>query len=273
MRLNASRTRMAASLLFFLLLAPPGVPGEPVPGPSIILPTNPIPPTPPPVVTPVVGLDQLYVVRSKEACTVLASPDGIVKIQTDAGPVKIHAKLWPLTTYTCPTYKEPFVYIIQPVVSGNCELLIVSGTTTIRQPLVVGTPTPPKPPDPPTPPTPPDPPQPAPPFPASGLHTLILYETGDLSKYPAGQSLVLYSEAVRDAMAKGPDGRNGYRIWDYDADPTNEAKVWQDAMKAKPTGKDKLPWVIISNGKTGYSGPLPATVAEMQTLMAHYGGG
>ncbi len=72
-------------------------------------------------------------------------------------------------------------------------------------------------------------------------------------------------------MAKGPDGKDGFRIWDYDVDPANEAKVWQDAMKVKPD-KTKLPWVIISNGKVGYSGPLPATVAEMQTLLAHYGG-
>jgi hypothetical protein len=129
----------------------------------------------------------------------------------------------------------------------------------------------PKPPDPPVPPTPPDPPAP---IPADGFRVLMVYETAEVSKYPAAQSAVLYSKSVRDYLnakcAAGPDGKTKeWRIWDKDADPSQEASHWQAAMKRTRAG---TPWLVVSDGKTGFEGPLPNTVEETLTLLKKYGG-
>lgn len=105
---------------------------------------------------------------------------------------------------------------------------------------------------------------------------------------------------------KGPDGKtHDFRIWDKDDNPAGDAKIWQDAMarprglevKAMPDGswqvisggtvvktfarmedaqkfaqQGALPWVIISNGKSGYEGPLPGTADEFLALLKRFGG-
>ena len=142
--------------------------------------------------------------------------------------------------------------------------------------ILVGDAPPPTPPGPQPPgPTPPGPtPGPAP-IPLEGLRVLIVYESADLAKLPAGQHAVLYGEKVRGYLdskcAVGADGRTReWRIWDKDASVINEAKHWQDAW-ARPRGP-QLPWLIISNGKEGYEGPLPVAVEEMMLLLKKYGG-
>jgi hypothetical protein len=126
----------------------------------------------------------------------------------------------------------------------------------------------------PHPPIPVDPtPAPKPPAPivADGLHVLIVYESADLQKLPAGQLSALKSQTVRDYL----DGRcakeNGvaaWRIWDADVDTKESSKVWQDAMK-RP--RQSLPWVIISDGRSGYEGPLPGNVADTLELLKKWG--
>lgn len=121
----------------------------------------------------------------------------------------------------------------------------------------------------------PDPDNPAP-IPLAGLRMLIIEESAERNKLPPAQASILFSTEIRKYLnGKCPAGSDGktkeWRIWDYDSDTSAEEKHWQAAMNRKP-GKDKLPWVIISNGKTGYEGPLPATVAETITLLKKYGG-
>ena len=142
--------------------------------------------------------------------------------------------------------------------------------------VVVGEPTPPPTPPGPTPgPTPPGPtPGPAP-IPLEGLRVLIIYESAELAKIPASQHAVLNGEKVRGYLdskcAVGADGKTKeWRIWDKDASVINEAKHWQDAW-ARPRGP-AMPWVIISNGKDGYEGPLPVAVEEMMLLLKKFGG-
>jgi hypothetical protein len=145
---------------------------------------------------------------------------------------------------------------------------------------VVPTPTPTPGPVPPTPgptPVPPVPPGPTPPspapIPAPGLHVLMVYESGELSKLPPAQLSVLYAKSIRDYLqAKcpvGPDGKTKeWRIWDQNTDASGDAPVWRDVMN-RP--RASVPWIIISNGTTGYEGPLPRTIDETLVLLRKYG--
>jgi hypothetical protein len=160
--------------------------------------------------------------------------------------------------------------------------ITVGGVTPV--PVPTPTPTPgPVPPTPgPIPPTPtptptptpgPTPPSPAP-IPGDGLRVLIVYESKALPSLPKGQISALYSATVRDYMnthcAKGPDGKTAeWRCWDADVDASGEPAIWQDAMKRPRTS---LPWVIISTGKAGYEGPLPATADDLIALLKRFGG-
>ncbi len=149
-------------------------------------------------------------------------------------------------------------------------------TVTIGEPPPPVPPVPPGPdPKPPIPPVPPVPPLPPAPIPDKGLRVLIVYETADLSKYDKGQQQIIYAKSVRDYLnSKCPVGADGktkeWRMWDFDIAADGESKLWQDAFKRKPA-RDKLPWLIVSDGKSGYEGPLPATVADMLALLRKYG--
>jgi hypothetical protein len=127
----------------------------------------------------------------------------------------------------------------------------------------------PKPPDP----VPPDPPGPDDaPIKEPGFRVLIVYESAELTKMPSAQQSVLYAKSVRDYLnAKcvvGPDGKTReWRIWDADVDTSAESKIWQGAMK-RP--RKSLPWVLISNGKTGFEGALPADTTKAMELFKKY---
>lgn len=140
-------------------------------------------------------------------------------------------------------------------------------TVTVQGALPPG-PTPPGP----TPPG-PTPPQPAPPIAGDGNRVLIVYETGD--KLPSAQAAVLTSGVLRDYLdAKcardefNPTG--AYRIWDKDVklDHPSVSPSWKAAM-GRP--RASTPWLIVSNGKTGFEGPLPAdvpaTLAKIKSIL------
>lgn len=132
----------------------------------------------------------------------------------------------------------------------------------------------PLPPDPGPGPTPTPTPTPTPPapIPLIGLRVLMVYETSELPKYTKEQSTVFFSKSVRDYLNSncpiGPDGKTReWRIYDKDVDVSGESKTWQDAMKRD---RKSTPWVIISNGKTGYEGPLPENVDKTLELLKKY---
>lgn len=136
---------------------------------------------------------------------------------------------------------------------------------------VVGAPGPGPGPSPPGP-TPPGPgPGPAP-IPVDGMRVLVVLESAELSDLPAAQHTALYSQAVRrylNSKCAKVGNTAEWRIWDKDIDVSGTADYWQNAMKRK---RGKLPWIIISTGKAGYEGPLPATEADLLDLLKKYGG-
>lgn len=127
----------------------------------------------------------------------------------------------------------------------------------------------PKPPDPPPGPGPgPDPKDEAP-IKAPGNRVLLIYESGELSKLPPKQSNQIYSKALREWLTQKcvtdtDNPKGAWRIWDKDVDASGEAKPWQDALKRD---RKSVPWLIISNGKAGYEGPLPADAESTLALL------
>lgn len=139
-------------------------------------------------------------------------------------------------------------------------------------------PVPPKPPTPtppgPTPPTPtPDPVDPAP-IPVVGFRVLVVYDGPTLTKLPASQQAAIFAADVRaylnDKCAVGADGKTReWRMWPADTDVSQAEDVWQFAMKRQ---RASLPWIIVSNGKTGFEGKLPGSKDELLALLKKYGG-
>ena len=134
---------------------------------------------------------------------------------------------------------------------------------------------PPSPPPPGPGPTPPSPPAPSDeaPIKVPGFRVMLIYESEDLTKMPASQQLILYSKEVRDylkAKCVENEVKTGeYYILDKDADVSSLPKYIQEAF-ARP--KKSIPWMLISDGKTGYEGPLPANVTDTLKLLKKYGG-
>lgn len=131
-------------------------------------------------------------------------------------------------------------------------------------------------PQPPTPPN-PDPPTPQPknaPIAIDGFSVLMVTETRDGTELPKGQFNVAFGGKVRDylkanCVREGPNNWPAYRIYDQNISMEGETKAWQDAMKRE---RKSVPWIVVSDGKTGYEGPLPASEEEAINLFKKYGG-
>ncbi len=170
--------------------------------------------------------------------------------------------------------KDKDRYLIIGVKQGTSTIIwIANGATPNDEPVViaayqfvVG-----KKPDPG--PTPGPGPTPTPvPIPGEGLRVLFVYETKDLSTLPSAQVQSLTAKEVLDYLDSHcikVDNQPEYRKFDPQTDMSKASEVWQAAMK-RP--RASLPFLLISNGKTGYEGPLPPNTAELMKLLKQYGG-
>lgn len=187
--------------------------------------------------------------------------------------------------------KDPTAFIFVATAPGTytVQALTASGDT-VNEPKVFRViasgkpgPVPPPGPDPGPPPIPPGPgpgPDPSPgptpvpaPIPLDGLRVLLVYDPKTQTTLPASQNSVLFGADVRGYLnaktALGKSGFREWRLWPVGTDNTGEADHWQKAMARE---RKSLPWILISNGKTGYEGPLPGTVEETLKLLKTYGG-
>lgn len=158
--------------------------------------------------------------------------------------------------------------------SGRCYVIDWNKKDFLIKPFTVkvegATPTPDPEPDPDDPPAPDE----KPPFACTGLHVLIVTETDGTLPMTTDQYNIIYGLKVRNWLESvtpvGPDGKtHTYRIYDRDLSGVLEEKVWQDALAVK---RGDVPWLLVSNGKTGFSGKLPTTEAEFRAILTKHKG-
>lgn len=118
------------------------------------------------------------------------------------------------------------------------------------------------------------------PFPAPGFAILILHEAQETGRLTEKQKAILTSQEIRKYLhakcVKLEDGSIAARFWDDDytqAQLSLAPQVMQRAyFELLEDAAGRLPWIGISDGRTGFSGPLPGTVAETLALLKKYGG-
>lgn len=167
------------------------------------------------------------------------------------------------------------VYVLSAVAPKEATPKIVSKRIAVGE-VVPPTPNP-IPPGPGPNPTPnPTPPAPAP-IPLPGLRVLVIYETNQgtttISDNVTREQAVIITGAETRALlsakcAKDAKGHPEFRFFDQHADLRNSAPHWFSAFN-RPRGK--LPWLIVSDGRRGYEGPLPANKEEFAKLLEGFG--
>lgn len=224
--------------------------------------------------------DLICIGQFKTEQIVLTSPEGLLKVTPITGPLRQKGR-WidDPTKVKTKTLAGPFLYDFEPTGVGDVEIMFIpvgvkKAEEIVKQTIRAnnGAQPPPQPPG-------PKPPQPdgTSPFAGEGLRCLIVYDPVDI--LPASQHSIIYGSQVRsylnskcpEGTAKNPDGSllREWRFYPADVNTNAESPVWHNAMARK---RDKLPWILVGNGKTGFEGPLPNTVEETLELLKKYGG-
>lgn len=111
------------------------------------------------------------------------------------------------------------------------------------------------------------------------LWVVILKDNDTLNTLPSSQIVAVMSGNVRDyckthcrlaADSKTPE----FHAYQWGVDVSKESQAVQDLVKeATADAKgSKVPWIALSNGTSGFSGPYPTTEADALALLKKYGG-
>ncbi len=103
-----------------------------------------------------------------------------------------------------------------------------------------------------------------PPVPGDGFHVLIIEETEDRNQLTGEQSGTIFGAPFRTWMKNvGAD----FRVWDKDVNAARESEWFRKALDVT---RQSTPWLIVSNGKRGFSGPLPTTEAGIKAKIQEF---
>lgn len=175
------------------------------------------------------------------------------------------------------------VYLVQPYRPGVYRVVFWTKGETEPAVLVIdatGGP-PPPPPGPDVRPEPAPEPKPKPPAPDArplidvpGVSVLVVYDPARENQLTAGQQSVLFGRAARDLLnercAPGPDGKTReWRIYPSTTDVSGDRAAWRDAFR-RPWAS--LPWVVVSNPRGSWEGPLPEKSQDFFDILKKYGG-
>lgn len=104
------------------------------------------------------------------------------------------------------------------------------------------------------------------PFPTDKLSVLIVEETEDRDDLPTSQVSAIESAVWRGyVLEKG----GNVRVLEPEAKLSNEDPWVAPALAVK---RDSVPWLVISDGKRGYSGPLPENLDGLMAKLREIGG-
>jgi hypothetical protein len=159
---------------------------------------------------------------------------------------------------------KPGTHVLDVNVISESPLQWDDQTVTV----VVGDVVPPDPKPPEPPPTPPGPMPGEAPIDGEGFRVLFVSESGD--RVPSDVEDAFWSKEISDYLNANcikVDGQPDFRRVDPDTKYTDPNHRFAKAL-ARP--RASLPWLIVSNGKTGYEGPFPggkdATLALLKSL-------
>ena len=119
------------------------------------------------------------------------------------------------------------------------------------------------------------------PFPnVDGLHVLAVHDVLKDASLPQGQLEAILSlsaaGAVNDFLqshaAHEKSGDLAVRVFDVDQNVDNELAEWKQQFSSPAQPRTSLPWLTVSNGRTGYDGPFPKDANALITLLKKYGG-
>lgn len=104
-----------------------------------------------------------------------------------------------------------------------------------------------------------------PPFKADKLSVLIVQQTEDVGKLSKAQREILQNSTELRRWMKSNDA--DFRQFDADEDGQFLDAKWKAAM-AVP--RQSLPWLVVANPKSGFTGPLPPTIEETLALLEKF---
>jgi hypothetical protein len=87
------------------------------------------------------------------------------------------------------------------------------------------------------------------------------------------QQAILFDRDVREFLASNcvkVSNVPEWRIVDQNVQVYGEQQIWKDALARR---RSAMPWLIISNGKSGFEGPLPKSKSEFTELVKTYAAG
>lgn len=242
-------------------------PDQPSPAPSPVVPGT--------VLVDSINDGELYVFETDVEVKVVGSPDGLISVASKKGPRSFTAKFSDgvdRDEYEDRTYEKPFVYVVKPVKTGKCELLVFAGVNDdlVRQMLTVTVG--PRPPPGPGPGPTPDPPKP-PPGPVTTFRVIFVKESGQtLNK---DQTPIPDAKVIRDyldAKTTPEDGTVGWRTYDpqmtIDNEPPAMKRLWTAAKPSITT----IPCLVVEVNGNATVMPFPANVAEAVKILKEAGG-
>ena len=257
------------SLILLALFACPALSADPLPIrlPELAVPT----PMPRPAsAVSKLAADEWYIVDSDVPVLVLASPEGVVSISEDAGPVKIRGKFADgAGKVESRTYKGKSVFTVEAVQTGRVEILIVpvggAAKDVIRRTLDVMGARPSPPPEPV-----PDPKPTPKPDPYTGKFSMVVIEETNVAANNRGQFFA--DKELRDYLATKLVGKP--RIADKDVvdasgQPPKDLAPYLNHAKGK--GLPQL-YLIAPDGTVLFEGNLPKTPAELIATVKKVGG-
>lgn len=247
---------------------------------GIVFPQEPLTVVPVPTVPAITSLkaDEVLVIVSAQPALIIASPDGVVSIEHERGPLKVYCRKPGASQASWSLYDDPafpHVYLVTPLVSGNVELLCaetLDANSVVRRRLTVagGGPQPPPVPDPQPKPSPQPQPTPIPKPTPGDLRVLLLIDETD----PPSASIAVRSEAVTTWLRQNcvkVNSQPEYRVWDRttvlaDNELDNETAIWRRLFSAVRDQLPDGPVCVVARGTDVSITPF-ANTAELLAIL------